>query len=106
VLRLDSVERRKGAAEDVVEAAVLVCSLDRDHVDGLLDHADGAAVAPPVRADRAELLLGQVAALAAEPNELLHVLDRRGERERLLLRRREQVEREPLRRPLADARQA
>ena len=82
---LDAVERRERAAEHVVEAAVLVRALERDHVDRLLDDADDGAVAARVEADRAELLLGQVAALAAEADALLHLLDRRRERERLLL---------------------
>ena len=106
VLRLDPVERRERAAEHVVEAAVLVGALERDHVDGLLDDADDRAVAAGVEADPAELLLGQVAALAAEANALLHLLDRRRQRERLVLRRREDVEREPLRGARADPRQA
>ena len=106
VLGLDAVERRERAAEHVVEPAVLVRPLERDEVDGLLDDADQRVVAPRVDADRAELLLGEVAALAAEADALLHVLDRGGERERLVLRHAQQVEREPLRRALADAGQA
>ena len=104
--RLDAVERRERAAEHVVEAAVLVRPLERDDVDRLLDDADDRAVAPRVGADRAELLLGQVAAVAAEAHALLHLRDRLAERERLLLRDREQVEREPLRGPGADPGQA
>ena len=102
VLGLDAVERRERAAEDVVEAAVLVRPLERDHVDGLLDDADDGAVAARVEADRAELLLGQVAALAAEADALLDLLDRVRERDGLVLLRREDVERESLRRPRAD----
>ena len=102
VLGLDAVERRERAAEDVVEAAVLVGPLERDHVDGLLDDADDGAVAARVEADRAELLLGQVAALAAEADALLDLLDRVREGDCLVLLRREDVEREPLRRPRAD----
>ena len=68
VAGLDAVERRERAAEDVVEAAVLVRPLEREHVDGLLDDADHRAVAPRVGADAAELLLGEVAALAARPD--------------------------------------
>ena len=105
VLGLDAVERRERAAEHVVEAAVLRRPLERDEVDGLLDDADRRAVAPRVEADRAELLLGEVAALAAEAHALLHLLDRVGERERLLLLRLEEVEREPLRGAAADSRQ-
>ena len=80
----------------MVEAAVLVRPLERDHVDRLLDHADNGAVAACVEADHAELLLGQVAALAAEADALLHFLDRVRERDCLVLLRREDVEREPI----------
>jgi hypothetical protein len=45
VVGVDSVDRRERAAEDVVQAAVLVGPLDRDHVGGLLDDADQALVA-------------------------------------------------------------
>jgi hypothetical protein len=103
VLGLDAVERRERAAEHVVEAAVLVRPLERDEVDRLLDDADRRVVAACVGADRAQLVLGQVAALGAEADALLHVLDRLRERERLVPRPREEVEREPLRRALADA---
>src|SRR5439155_17425142 len=106
VLGLDAVERRERAAEDVVEPAILVCPLDGDQVDRLLDDADDRSVATGVLADRAELFLGQIPALLAEADALLHLLNRRGERERLVLRGPEQVEREPVRRAGADARQA
>ena len=106
VARVDAVDRRQRAAEDVVEAAVLGRSLDREQVDGLLDDADDRAVAARVEADRAHLVLGEVAALAAEAHALLHVLDRLGERERLVLRRAQEMEREALRRPRPDPGQA
>src|SRR5262249_54185128 len=57
---------------------------------------------PRVEADRAHLVLGEVAALAAEANALLHVPDRIGQRLRLRFRRLEDVEREPLRGAAAD----
>ena len=63
-------------------------------------------VAAGVGADDAELFLGQVAALAAEADPLLHLPDRVGERARLLLGDAQEVERQPLRRPGADAGQA
>ena len=74
VARLDAVERRERAAEHVVEAAELRRPLERDDVDRLLDDADQRVVAPRVGADAAELLLGEVAALAAEAHALLHLL--------------------------------
>jgi len=106
VLGLDAVERRKCAAEDVVEAAVLRRPLERDQVDGLLDDADGGAVAPGIEADRAQLVFGQVPALAAETHAFLHLFDRARERQRLFLLGLEDVEREPLRGAAADSRQA
>ena len=87
MISLDAVERRQRAAEDVVEPAVLRRPLERDEVDGLLDDADRRPVAARVEADRAQLVLGEVAALAAEADALLHLLDRPGERQRLLLLR-------------------
>ena len=90
----------------MVQAAVLRCPLERDEVDGLLDDADRRPVAPRVDADGAELLLGEVAALAAEADALLNLADRRRERESLVLRHLEEMEREPLRRAAADPGQA
>ena len=106
VAGIDAVERRERAAEHVVEAAELGGALERDDVDGLLDDADERVVAARVAADRADLVLGQVAALAAEAHPLLHLRERGGERERFVLRPLQDVEGEPLRRPRADAGQA
>ncbi len=61
-------------------------------------------VAARVDADLAALGLGQVAALGAEADPLLHLANGVGERERVLGRGLEQVEREPLGRSGADAR--
>src|SRR4029077_21136055 len=106
MLGLDAVERRERAAQHVVEAAILRRPLERDEVDRLLDDADERAVAARVEADRAELLLGEVAALVAEADALLHVGEGGREGERLVLVRLQGVEREPLRRALPDAREA
>src|SRR6266404_5950325 len=103
---LDTVEGRQRAAEHVVQAAVLRRPLDRDEVDGLLDDADDRVVAALVTTDRADLLLGEVAALVAEAHTLLYVVDRVGERLRLLLRHLEEMERESLPGPASDAGQA
>ena len=84
VLGLNSIEGRERAAEDVVEAAVLVCALERDDVHRLLDDAHDRSVAAAVEADGAQLLLGQVAAVAAEANALLYLRYRRCERVRFL----------------------
>src|SRR4029450_12256314 len=103
--RLDAVERRERPAQHVVDAPVLVGALDREQVRGLLDDADDRTVAPGVGADRAELFLGEVPALPAEADALLHLADCVGEREGLLLRDAEDVEGEPLRRARAHSRE-
>ena len=103
VLGIDPVDRRQGAAEHVVAAPVLVRALDRDHVAGLLDDTDQLGVAPLVQADRAPRPLGEVEADLAERDLLLDVADRGGERLGVLAGRAQDVERQPLRRPLADA---
>ena len=105
MLRLDAVDRRQRAAEHVVQAAELVGAFERDQVGRMLDDADQRMVAARVEADRADLILGQVAALLAEADALLHVLDRGGERQRLLARDAEEMEREAVRGARADARQ-
>src|SRR5579884_939566 len=106
VAGLDAVDRAERAGEHVVELAVLVRALERDDVDRLLDDADRRLVAARVEADRARLVLGQIAALAAEADALLHLGDRRRERERLGARPLQDVERKPLRSSLPDAGQA
>src|SRR5437764_12444326 len=103
VFWLDAVERRERATEDVVQAAVLGGSLERDQVDRLFDDADRRAVATRVEADRAELLLGEVAAFTAEADALLDLVDRVGERLRLGLRHLEEMKCQALRRPCADS---
>ena len=89
----------------MVEAAELVRPLERDDVDRLLDDADDRAVAPRVRADVAELLLGEVSALAAEANARLDLLDRAGELDGVLGACGEEMEGQPLRGPATDSRQ-
>ena len=86
--------------------AKLVRPLERDDVHRLLDDADQCVVAPLVEADAAELLLGQVPALTAEADALLHLLERRRERERLIGGPLEDVERESLRGARTDPGQA
>src|SRR5689334_24016070 len=103
VLGLDAVDRRQRAAEHVVAAAVLVRALDRDDVAGLLDHADQLGVAALIQADRAARPLREVEADLAERDLLLDVADRLGQRGGVLAGGAPDVERQPLRRPLADA---
>ena len=97
VLWIDAVDRGERTAEDVVQAAKLARPFDGDQVDRLFDDADERVVAAGVEADRAALLLGEVAALVAEADTLLDVLDRRRERECLVLGTLQEVEREPVR---------
>ncbi len=65
VFWLDAVEGREGAAEDMVEAAVLVGALHRADVVGVFHDADHGLVAAGVAADLALLGLGEVEAAPA-----------------------------------------
>jgi len=89
----------------VVEAAELARALDRHDVARLLDDADDALVAARVGAHGTELALGEVEAAPAEADALLDLDDRLGEREDLLARLPEDVEREALRAARSDPRQ-
>jgi hypothetical protein len=106
ILGIHAVDRRECAAEHVIAPMELSGALDRDHVAGLLDHAEGGRLTPLVLADAAGGLCGEVEAHLAVPDGGLDLADRIGEPERLLLRRAEDVESEPLRGALADAGQA
>src|SRR5207342_1532931 len=57
-------------------------------------------------ADPAKGTLGEIEAALAEPDLLLHLMDRGGKRRRLLVGRAQDVEGKPLRRALADPREA
>src|SRR3954447_20050018 len=103
---LGAGERGQRAAQHVVAAAELVRALDGYHVARLLDDADHLAVAALVLADAAARADRQVEADLAVADGLLDLADRVGERERLLGRQAEDVESEPLRGALADARHA
>ena len=87
VVGIDAVDRRQRAAEHVVAAAVLVRALDRDHVAGLLDDADQPGVAALVLADAAARAVGQVEADLAQPDPLLDLADRLGQRAGVLVGR-------------------
>ena len=88
-IRSSTPSSRKAPLRERGRAPKLACSLDRDHVDRLLDDTDDGAIAPRIRAHAAQrLFLGQVPALAAEPNACLHVLDRTQALERILWSRR------------------
>jgi hypothetical protein len=79
-----------------------MCALDRDHVRGLLDHADDLRIAPLVGADPARRSIGQVEARGAQADPLLDLLDRVGQREGLLVAGAQQVKGQPLSAPAAD----
>jgi hypothetical protein len=79
-----------------------VRALDRDHIRGLLDHADRLAIATLVRADPAHRAVGQVEARLAQADALLDLLDRVGEREGLLVAGAQDVEGQALRAAAAD----
>jgi len=81
----------------------LAGALDRDHVARLLDNADRGRLAALVLADAAGRLRGEVEADLTVADRRLDLANRVGKRERLLLRRAEEVEREALRGALPDA---
>lgn len=71
---------------------VLVGSFYGDNIGGLFDHADGARVARGIQTDRAQVLFGQIEALAAEADCLLDLDERMSQRQRLLGRNFQQME--------------
>src|SRR5690606_35804165 len=78
-VRADALDRVDRPAEHVVQPAELPRPLDRDDILRLLDDADEALVAAGVAADRAALLLADVAADLAEPHPLAHLGEQRRE---------------------------
>src|SRR6185295_19534555 len=88
------------------DASILVRTLDRQKVDGLLHHADDRVVAASVLADDTELGLREVAALAAEADLVLHLANRVGERGGFLVRDAQDVEGQALCRAGPHAREA
>jgi hypothetical protein len=106
ILRIDAVDRRQRSTEHVIAAVELPRALDRDQVARLLDYADRRRLAALVLADAAGGLGGEVEADLAVADGLLDLADGVGQRERLLVGRAEDVEREPLRGALPDAGQA
>src|SRR5579859_5274426 len=95
VLGPDAVHRADRPAEHVVPAAELADLLDRRHVLGLFYHADHRRVPPRVQADPALVVLGDVAARAAELDLLDDLDQRRREAADILGVSRQQVERDP-----------
>src|SRR5215469_14356535 len=101
----DSVDRADRAAEDMVAAAELADLLNRRDVLGLLNDADHRGIASRVPADAALLLLGDVAASAAEPHPLEHLEQRGGQPAHVRRVRGQQVEGDALGALRPDARQ-
>jgi hypothetical protein len=87
----------------VIAAVELAGALDRDHVARLFDDADRGGLAALVLADSTGRLRGEVEADLAVADRRLDLADGVGKRERLLLGRAEEMEREPLRGALPDA---
>jgi hypothetical protein len=78
-------------------------ALDRDHVRGLLDHADHLGIAALVGADPTARTVGEVEAGLAQSDPFLDLGDRARERERVLVAGAQQMERQPLGRAAANA---
>src|SRR6266567_87224 len=102
VLGSDAVHRADRAAEHVIPAAELADLLDRRHVLRLLYHADHRRVPAHVQADPALVILGDVAAGAAELHLLGYLDQGRREAAHILRADRQQVKRDPLRALRAD----
>src|SRR6266568_226446 len=102
VLGSDAVHRADRAAEHVIPAAELADLLDRRHVLRLLYHADHRRVPAHVQADPALVILGDVAAGAAELHLLGYLDQGRSEAAHILRADRQQVKRDPLRALRAD----
>ena len=105
-IRIDPVDRRQRTAKHVVPAVVLVRALHRDDVTGVFDHADHVCLAALVLADPADRTDREVEAGLAQAHRGLHLTDRVGQPERLLVGDAEDVEGEPLRGALPDPGQA
>src|SRR5215203_4588631 len=102
VFGFDPVQGREGAAEDVVEAAVLVGPFYGADVVGIFDHADHRPVPAGVAADLTLLGLGQVEAALARFDLLLDLLQRLSEPYGVLLLTPDDVEGDALRAPRPD----
>jgi hypothetical protein len=90
-------------SEHVIDAVVLMRALHRDHVAGLLHHADHRTVASLVLTDPAARLIGEVEAHLTQPNLLLDLPDRIREPKGVLARGAQYVEGEPLGGAITDA---
>ena len=61
----DAIQGRDAAAQDVIAAAVAAGALDRADVTRFFDHAEQGRIAPRVAADRARILIREIAARPA-----------------------------------------
>jgi hypothetical protein len=75
VLRANSVERGKGAVENVVYAVVAACLLYRRDIRRLFDNADNALIACGARAINAGIDIGDVVAVGAKSQLLFKFAD-------------------------------
>src|SRR5436305_781906 len=63
LVRPNPLHGRQCAMQDMIQPAVLICPLDRNHVEWLLHHADACRIPLWVRTDLARALLGDIEAL-------------------------------------------
>ena len=103
VIRADMTHRRERAVKHMVQAAVLLCALEGDHVARVCHDADGLLVARLVRADRALLAVREVLTAFAGEGLFLRLTDGAREALRVLLWHIEHMERQTLRALLTDA---
>ena len=102
----DALQRRQRAHQHVIHALELARLLDRRRRSAAPRRRRSARIAVVAAAERARVGVGDVVADRAVGDALLDVAQRVGEPIRLLARRLEDVEREPLRALRADAGQA
>jgi hypothetical protein len=65
ILGANAIERRKSAAENVIQTPELTGALDRADIRRFFDCADECGVTPLIAADRTQLVFGQVEASRA-----------------------------------------
>ena len=68
ILGTDAVQGRKPSAKHEIEPPIADGLLDRDHLGGLLDHAELRGISPLIGAQGAERVLAQGTATRATPN--------------------------------------
>jgi hypothetical protein len=106
LIRTNALQRREGAAQNVVQAAKLARSFHRLDIRGFFDHADQRAIARRARAEKAWIGVRDVVADRAFADFFLCFANGVGKRERLPAIDAQQIERKALRGFLPDAGQA